>query len=108
MKRVALPTKDGYEFVLTYHILYFMADGNYCVIFLTDGNKKHILKSVKHIHESIQILNFVRIHQEYLINIEHLVRFDKHEGGMVLLTDGTKLPVARTRKKEFLKRVMGE
>ncbi len=108
MNRVAFPIKDGFEFVLLQDIIYLSADGNYSVAFIVNGQKKHVLRSIKHVESLLIKVGFARIHQEYLINMEHLIRYERLEGGSVLLSNGSKLPVARTRKKEFLKRVMGE
>ena len=44
---------------------------------------------------------FFRVHKSYLINLAHMDRFEKAEGGNVVLTNGDTVPVA-TRKREML------
>ena len=45
--------------------------------------------------------HFFRIHQSHLINLNYFDRFDKANGGVTIMKDGSILPVA-VRKKEQL------
>ena len=46
--------------------------------------------------------NFFRVHRSHLINLEHLVKYVKGEGGYVLMSDESKAEVSRRKKPEFL------
>jgi len=46
---------------------------------------------------------FIRIHQSYLLNIAYLRTILKGDENAVLLTNGEKLPLARSRKPELIK-----
>ncbi len=48
---------------------------------------------------------FMRIHQSHLVNLSHLVRIDKVDGGMVVLSDKIPLPIS-TRKREQVFRML--
>ncbi|MGV6829922.1 MAG: LytTR family transcriptional regulator DNA-binding domain-containing protein [Flavobacteriales bacterium] len=51
-----------------------------------------------------QILNpyhFSRIHQSHLINLNHLKKYSKKDGGTVKMIDGTILPVSKRKKKIY-------
>ena len=45
---------------------------------------------------------FCRVHNSYLINIRHVKRYVRDDGGYVVLTDGHKVDISRRRKDEFL------
>jgi two-component system, LytTR family, response regulator len=41
---------------------------------------------------------FFRIHQSHLINLNYFVRYDKKDGGMVVMKDKTTLPISAKKK----------
>ncbi len=45
---------------------------------------------------------FYRVHKSYLINLEHIRRFEKAEGGYVILETDAKVPVASRKREELL------
>lgn len=103
--KIALPTFDGVEFVKIDNILYCEADGSYAVVHLTDGQKILQSKTLKQVSQMLEDCNFLRIHQSYLINLAHLKRYIRGQGGMVVLDDGTELPVSRGQKDGLIKRL---
>ena len=42
-----------------------------------------------------------------MVNLNHLVRYVKGEGGYVVMTDGSSVDVSRRKKEEFLARLAG-
>jgi two-component system LytT family response regulator len=46
---------------------------------------------------------FYRVHKSYLINLAHIHRFEKAEGGNVILTGDSRVPVASRKREELLK-----
>lgn len=46
---------------------------------------------------------FFRIHHSFLVNLQYAVRYNKGEGGFLVLSDDLTLPVSRTRKEDLLK-----
>jgi two-component system LytT family response regulator len=48
---------------------------------------------------------FIRIHNSYLVNKNHLVKYNKGEGGQVVMRNGAVLDVARRKKEEFMKAI---
>jgi two-component system LytT family response regulator len=45
---------------------------------------------------------FYRVHKSYLINLSHITRFEKQEGGYIILTNGVKVPVSSRKREELL------
>lgn len=103
--KIALPTSDGVEFVKIEDILYCAADGSYTTVYLTDGQKILQSKTLKQVSQMLEDCNFLRIHQSYLINPAHLKRYIRGQGGMVMLDNGTELPVSRSQKDELVRRL---
>lgn len=103
--KIALPSQKGYDFLSIHDILYFESDGNYAWAHLVKGKKTFVTKMLKQIESILDHQPYCRIHHQYLINMEHLERYERGDGGEVILTDGTKLPVSRERKGDFLGKI---
>lgn len=104
-KRIAIPSQTGLVFVRTDELVRCEADGNYTTLYLTNKQKMVSTRSLKEYEELLSDEGFVRIHHAYLINLAHLVRYIKGEGGQVLMADGTTWDVSRRKKEDFLKRL---
>ena len=107
VNKIALPSKDGFEYVHLSHLLYVQASGNYSKATLQDKKTVYIFKSLKMLEEQLSPYGFIRIHHEYIINLYHLTRYIKSDGGCVQMSDGRELEVSRGKKKEFLRIVRG-
>jgi two-component system LytT family response regulator len=101
IKKIAVPTSNGTEFIAVEEVFYLTAERSYCKIFLT--NKKTILvsKSLNEIEELLPVENFFRIHKSHTVNLAYVKKHIKTDGGVVELTDGTKLYISRSKKDEF-------
>ena len=103
--KIALPTKDGFELLSVDQILRGQSEGNYTKLVLTDSRIFIISKPLKEIEDILSHYNFFRIHKSHLVNMEHVSKYLKGKGGMVVLEDGTELEVSVRKKEEFLKRL---
>jgi len=100
--RIALPSGRGMDFVNTEDILYCIAESNYTHIRMQNGSKYTCSKTLKEVEHLLTHLDFFRIHQSYMINMRHLQRYLRDDGGYAVMTDGYKVPIAKRRKEEFL------
>lgn len=105
LQRIGIPTKSGIDFVLIHDVLYCEADSNYTYVHL-DGNRR--LYSARTLKEFEQLLyqdSFCRIHQSYLINLNHLKKYFRGDGGYVEMLNGASLNVSRSKKEELLAKI---
>lgn len=106
-KRIAIPMKEYTEFINVEDIIYFQADINYCYIYLKDKKPILVSKTLKNFDVNLVDNNeFIRIHQSYLININHIKRIIKTRLPQVAMSNGAILSVSRGRKSEFVKHVL--
>ncbi|MEL6629992.1 MAG: LytTR family DNA-binding domain-containing protein [Bacteroidota bacterium] len=105
LKRIVLPTSNGFTVVNPEDIIRCESDRNYTFIFLMDGRKILVSRTIKEYDEMLSDHNFFRIHQSHLINLSYLKNYTRGRGGYVELNDGTVLDVSARRKSEFLKRM---
>jgi two-component system LytT family response regulator len=101
-EKIALNTADGMMFIKPDQIIRCESQSNYTKIYLTTQQKVTIAKTLKDVEETLQEYHFYRIHNSHLINLQHIEKFVKADGGYVLMTDGEHITVARNRKDGFI------
>ncbi len=101
-EKIALNTADGMMFIKPDQIIRCESQSNYTKIYLTTHQKVTIAKTLKDVEETLQEYHFYRIHNSHLINLQHIEKFVKADGGYVLMTDGEHITVARNRKDGFI------
>lgn len=105
-QQLVLPNQDGFRVVELQEILYLEADRNYTWFHLQDGSRELISRTLKSYEDLLHKFSFYRIHQSYLINLTHVKRFRKTDGGLVEMPNGQALPLARQRKQGFLRKFL--
>jgi len=101
VKKIVLKTNDSIYVVRVNEIIRLESDGAYTQFFFDDGKKVLVSKSLKEFENILGDFGFFRIHQSHLINTEFLIRYQKGDGGFVIMKDGSMPPVS-VRKKEML------
>jgi two-component system, LytTR family, response regulator len=106
IKKLALHTNKGVELLKIENIIFCESSGNY-TIFNTNSNRKIMVSKTIKDYESILIDHkFFRIHQSYLVNLDYITKFNKNDGGFVVLSNNKKLPVSRRNKQAFLEALL--
>lgn len=103
--KLALPTPDGLIFLQISEIIYFQSDDVYTFVKTTKGKQYFLNKTMKTIEDMIKGLPFYRVHRSYIINLSQIRKFIKADGGYLLMENGESIPIARSRKDEFLNRL---
>lgn len=101
LQRIALTTADGLLFASTADILYCEAESNYTTVVL--NNRKIVVsKTLKEIDEALSGPAFYRIHHSYLINLAHVQKYVRGDGGYVVMSDGKAVSISRSKRQEFM------
>jgi len=103
--RITFPTGSAFEIVAVKEIIRCEASDNYTNVFLTGDRKFVVTGTLKHYEELLPEKDFVRVHHSHLINMNHVLRFLKEEGGFAVLSDGSKVEISRRKKEDFLKKL---
>jgi len=102
IEKLAVPTLNGIDFFNTDDIIYCQADGKYTTLFLVNHQKQVISKNLKDFENMLNNSGFCRVHNSFLINIKHVQKYIKGEGGYVILTENNHVDISRRRKDTFL------
>lgn len=119
LQKVGIPVLGGYDFIMVSEIIYCKSVNTSTEFFFLEFKKETVTKTLKWVEELLMKHNFFRIHDSYLINLVHVVKYRKRalahkeiegsegneggDGGYVELTNEMEVPVSRRKKEEFLK-----
>ncbi len=85
-------------------VLYLKSDKSYTTISLTSGKKIIATKTLKEIHKKFPCPEFVRVHNSYVVNLNHATEYNKGVNELTML-DGTIVSVSRSKKTELIKKL---
>jgi len=102
VRKVALPTFDGLEFIHMDDILYCQSDGAYSNVYFTDGSKLYISKTLRYLEDALCNFHFFRVHNSYIVNLNHVKKYSKTDGGLLVMSNGERVRVSRSKKDELL------
>ncbi len=103
--KIALPTFHETMYVKIADILRCESSNNYTQFYLYNGERVLVCKTLKEVSEILQPHRFIRTHQSHLVNIEGVKSYLREDGGSLLLTDGTKVPISR-QNREMVKETL--
>ena len=93
--RIALPTLKETHYVKLEEIIRCEASDNYTLFFLQNGENILVSKTLKEYDDLLRLHNFQRVHQSHLVNMQFVKSLLKEDGGTLLLSDKTKIPISR-------------
>jgi two-component system, LytTR family, response regulator len=105
MKKVAVPNKDGYEFIEVNNISYCHAEGAYTKIYLDNGKYILISRSLRNIMDLLPHDLFFRIHHSIVVNIAQVTHFIRTDGGYIRMKTGEELAVSKSKREAVMERL---
>ena len=100
-KILIVKDKYGAHLINIEDIFRLEAMGSYTKLYILNQNPIVASKTLGEYDNLLPKKTFFRCHQSHLINLNHLLRYDRREGNMLILKDGTRVPLS-TRKKDIL------
>lgn len=100
--KIAIPTRDGFDFIDVNEILWLQASNIYTIFYLSDQRQ---IVSSQNLGSYESMLcdtgGFLRIHHSHIINFRHIVKIKRAKNLSVVMSDGKELDVSQ-RKKDVL------
>ncbi len=107
-KRMALPTAERVLFVSIREISRCKGENNYTFVYLVNGEKILVSRTLKEFEELLEEEGFIRVHQSHLVNKHQVLSYEKSDGGYLLMNDGAQVSISRMRKENVLKILSGK
>lgn len=105
LRKVAIPDMEGLNFIPLNDIIRCESDGNYTILFCENGKKILSSKSLSDYDDMFSNEKFFRVHRSHLVNLYHIKKYYRGEGGYVVMSDSSQIEVSRRKKNEFMEKV---
>lgn len=102
IERLALPTAEGIHFIPLTDIIWMESMGAYTKFHVVNQKPVVVSKVLKEYEELLQGFPFSRVHQSSLINLNHIKKYVRGDGGQVWMSDGNEIEVSRRKKEELM------
>ena len=106
-QRLAIPVGHGYQFVAPSEILFLKAEGAYCNVVLSNQRKLLVSKKLGVMHELLEHPRLFRCGRSYVVNLDHVDKFEKTDGGTITMVGGEEIALAKDLRAAFLERLSG-
>jgi two-component system LytT family response regulator len=100
--KIVLSTSENINVYKVADIIRCESDNYYTIFYFTNGKKLMVSKTLKEHEEMLSEYNFIRPHKSHLINVMYIKSYLKQEGGGIVMTDGTLIPVSRRKKEKIM------
>jgi two-component system, LytTR family, response regulator len=101
-KKIVLRTQGNIYLEELQHVTHCESDGNYTLVHTLAGDRILITKTLREFDDMLSDSGFYRCHKSYLVNLTQVKRFEKQEGGYIILNNDCKVPVASRKRDELL------
>ncbi|MBM3419178.1 MAG: response regulator transcription factor, partial [Bacteroidetes bacterium] len=102
-RKLVLKTQESNYVVDIEDIVRCESDKNYTFFYLQTGKKILVSRTLKEFDILLSPFDFFRVQQSHLINLNFVDRYDKHDGGSVIMKDGASIPLSPVKKDQFFK-----
>ncbi|HRO70588.1 MAG TPA: LytTR family DNA-binding domain-containing protein [Chitinophagaceae bacterium] len=100
--KIALASKESIEFVDPFQIILCEANSNYTNVYLAEGRKKVISRTLREFEEMLSVYDFFRPHNSFLINLKRVKVFIRGDGGYLVMENKMKVLVSKSKREELM------
>ena len=105
LKRIILRTADALQLISVSDIIRAEAESNYTHFHLAGGKHIMVSRTIKEYEAMLSGSGLIRVHQSHIVNLNHIDKFFKHDGGYLQLKDGSTVPVSANLKQKVLQAI---
>lgn len=102
-KKIVLKTTSSVHIVNLRDIIRCESEKNYTHFFTVENEKITVSKTLKEFNELLEDFSFYRVHQSHLVNLAHVKRYEKKDGGHLIMNDNSSVPVSFRKKDDLMK-----
>jgi two-component system LytT family response regulator len=99
--KLFLPDATGFQAIEIDTLVRLEGDRNYTKLYFADKQTSLSSHNLGWFEKLLTSRGFFRISKSHLINLHHVVRYSKTEGGYIIMSDGSNLPISDNKKDEF-------
>ncbi len=100
-RKIAIPSNTGVHYFEYDNIIRCVAENNYTHIY-TSTCSLLVAKTLKKMESLLPYPLYIRTHKSYIVNLNHIIKYNKSKGGFLVLSDEFEVPIAQRRKEKVL------
>ncbi len=104
ISKIAIPGQNGVTFIEINDIVFAEASNNYTKLILLNNQQHIISKTLKDVQDVLEERQFLRVHRQYIINLNHVKQFFRGDNMYVVMDNGENIPVARSQKDKLVEK----
>lgn len=106
-KKIVLRTTENIYVIPISEVVRCRSEKNYTYFYFTNREKIIVSKTLKDFEDILTDYGFMRVHRSNLINLKYISRYDKSEGGYVIMLDDSRVDVSYRKKEKLLNYING-
>jgi two-component system LytT family response regulator len=83
-------------------ITYCESDISYTQFYLADGRKILVSRTLREYEDMLKEFGFFRVHKSFLVNLFAISKFEKADGGYLVMENNDRVPVSSRKKDELM------
>lgn len=103
--KVILSDQESIHIVKIEEIIFCRAEGSYTMFQLTNGRSILTSQNLKEYESLLGGYRFIRPHHSFLINMNHILELKKIDGGLLVMTDRTQIPISSRKKASIMEQI---
>jgi two-component system LytT family response regulator len=101
-KKLVLRTSDSMHIIDILEIYFCKSDNSYTTFYFESNEKIMVSKSLKDYETLLSEHSFFRAHQRFLVNLNHVKKVDKTDGGFIIMKNKKEIPVSLRQMKKLV------
>lgn len=102
--RIAIKTNEGLDIVDVNSIMFCKSESNYTYLYTSVGQRYLMSKTLKKVEDFLDLNQFFRAHQSYLVNLNYVEKFIK-ESNKLMLKNGEEILVSFRKKNSLMEKL---
>lgn len=100
-KKIVLNDSESIHFIKVGEIIRCEADGAYTKFIFSTRKEILISSTLKEYEDLLVPYGFSRVHNSHIINLNKIVRFDRKDGGYLVMENNDAVPISKRKKDEL-------
>lgn len=100
-KKIVLNDSESIHFIKISEIVRCEADGAYTKFIFSQRKEILVSSTLKEFEEMLVPYGFSRVHNSHIINLNKIIRFDRKDGGFLVMENNDNVPISKRKKDEL-------
>jgi two-component system LytT family response regulator len=100
-KKIVLNDSESMHFIKISEIIRCEADGAYTKFIFAQRKEILVSSTLKDYEEILLPYGFSRVHNSHIINLNKIIRFDRKDGGFLVMENNDTVPISKRKKDEL-------